>query len=58
MKYDRAARDEIFSNLVNREVALSGELSFINLTLSVYALNGSFLGFEDLSTHLYRRIQG
>lgn len=53
MKYDRAARDEIFSNLVNREVALSGELSFINLTLSVYALNGSFLGFEDLSTQLH-----
>jgi len=53
LKYGRASRDVIYSTGINRQVALSGRLSFVNLTLSVYALDGSFLGFQDVSTQLH-----
>jgi hypothetical protein len=52
LNYKTTTRDAIFSTDINRQVALSGPLSAINLTLSVYALNGTFLGFEDVSTQL------
>jgi len=53
MTYDAAARDVIKATGINRQVALTGPLSLINLTLSVYALNGTYLGLEDVSTQLH-----
>ena len=50
--YEKASRDVLYETGINRQVALSGPDSLINLTMSVYALNGSFLGFESVTTQL------
>mmetsp|Transcript_12006 Transcript_12006/g.41630 ORF Transcript_12006/g.41630 Transcript_12006/m.41630 type:complete len:1071 (-) Transcript_12006:2610-5822(-) len=50
--YEDTSRTVLLDTAINRQVALSGPLSFLNITLSVYALNGTFLGFQDLTSQL------
>jgi len=50
--YEDTSRSVLLDTGINREVALSGPLSFLNITLTAYALNGTFLGFQDLTSQL------
>lgn len=52
INYDVTARETLSSTLINRIVALQGDNSLVNLTLSVYKLDGTFLGMQDVSTQL------
>eukprot|EP00286_Rhodomonas_abbreviata_P022215 CAMPEP_0181293250 /NCGR_PEP_ID=MMETSP1101-20121128/2965_1 /TAXON_ID=46948 /ORGANISM="Rhodomonas abbreviata, Strain Caron Lab Isolate" /LENGTH=1131 /DNA_ID=CAMNT_0023397825 /DNA_START=397 /DNA_END=3793 /DNA_ORIENTATION=- len=52
LQYESPPRNVLLDTRISRPVALSGELSYINLTLSVYALNGSLIGMKPLTTQL------
>jgi meckelin len=50
--YENKARDELFTTDINRVVSLRGGSSVMSMTLSKYAMDGTFLGFESLKTQL------
>jgi len=50
--YEDTPRNVLLDTGLNRPVALSGPNSFINMTLSVYSLDGTLVGMRPLTTQL------
>mmetsp|Transcript_20051 Transcript_20051/g.48369 ORF Transcript_20051/g.48369 Transcript_20051/m.48369 type:complete len:1132 (-) Transcript_20051:248-3643(-) len=52
LSYEDSTREVLEATAINRVVALQGENSLLNMTLTVYRLDGSYVGMEAVSTQL------
>lgn len=52
LNYEDTPRETLSYTDLNRIVALQGDNSLVNLTLTVYKLDGTYMGMQDVSTQL------